>query len=210
MLLRCKMTLGRSTQGNRVWNIKCIVNLRKVHSLISSNFHEIKLSIFFLFLLFDFSLSPFLFFLFFICKSTLANYVNVASQRETRPICGNPHFSCEWLTDPSPVVELLTGTAFYRSKICSRNTNCILSLSFYEYFWYFELLVIRKIICTITLNFRGTIGINFMRFYILLNSISFPICVEFLWFEREMVSQDVKDVQILLLFFVKRILQRFE
>lgn len=201
MLLRCKMTLGRSTQGNRVWNIKCTVNLRKVHSLISSNFHEIKLSIFFLFLLFDSSLSSFLFFLFFICKSILANYVNVASQRETRPICGNSHFSCKRLTNPSPVVELLTGTAFHRSKICSRNADCILSLSSHEYFWYFELLVIRKIIYTITnvivyiisTNLRETIGINFMRFYSLLNSMSFPICVEFFWFEREMVSQDVKD-----------------
>lgn len=46
-------------------------------------------------------------------------------------------------------------------------------------------------ICTITSNLRETIVINFMRFYILLNSMSFPICVEFLWFEREMVSQDV-------------------
>lgn len=71
MLLRCKMTLGRSTQGNRMWNIKCTVNLRKVHSLISSNFHEIKLSIFFLFLLIDSSLSPFLFFLFFYLQKHL-------------------------------------------------------------------------------------------------------------------------------------------
>lgn len=192
MLLRCKMTLGRSTQGNRVWNIKCTVNLRKVHSLISSNFHEIKLSIFFS----SFSSIPlfllsYFFFFFFICKSTLANYVNVASQRETRPICGNPHFSCERLTNPSPVVELLTGTAFHRSKICSRNTDCILSLSSHEYFWYFELTNV--IVYIISTNLRETIGINFMRLYILLNSMSFPICVEFLWFEREMVSQDVKD-----------------
>lgn len=198
MLLRCKMTLGRSTQGNSVWNIKCTVNLRKVHSLISSNFHEIKLSIFFLFLLFDSSLSPFLFFLFFICKSTLANYVNVASQRETRPICGNPHFSCERLTNPSPVVELLTGTAFHRSKICSRNADCILSLLsrvllIHQTFGYSKNYIHDYQRNRNSTNFRETIGINFMLFYILLNSMSVPICVEFLWFEREMVSQDVKD-----------------